>query len=99
MGFVADLHAAAARMVPEAEIVAVASPTPGKAAHFARERGIPHAFEDYGELLRLKDVQLVTLALPNQRAKQMADGERWVGSSWSSRARNTLGRTRRGSGM
>jgi predicted dehydrogenase len=70
---VADLHAAAVRMVPEAEIVAVASPTPGKAAHFARERGIPHAFEDYGELLPLKDVQLVTLALPNQRAKQMAD--------------------------
>jgi predicted dehydrogenase len=64
-GFVADLHAAAARMVPDVELVAVASPTPGKAAHFARERGIPHAFEDYRELLRLKDVQLVTLALPN----------------------------------
>jgi myo-inositol 2-dehydrogenase/D-chiro-inositol 1-dehydrogenase len=62
---VADLHAAAARMTLEAEIVAVASPTPGKAAHFAQERGIAHAFEDYRELLRLKDVQLVTLALPN----------------------------------
>ncbi len=64
-GFVADLHAAAARMVPDVEIVAVASPTPGKADHFARERGIPHAFKDYRELLQLKDVQLVTLALPN----------------------------------
>jgi myo-inositol 2-dehydrogenase / D-chiro-inositol 1-dehydrogenase len=65
-GFVADLHAAAAaRMVPEVEIVAVASPTPGKAAHFARERAIPHAFEDYRDLLKLREVQLVTLALPN----------------------------------
>ncbi len=64
-GFVADLHAAASRMVPEVEIVAVASPSPGKADHFARERGIPHAFKDYRELLQLKDVQLVTLALPN----------------------------------
>src|SRR6266851_4412063 len=43
-GFVADLHAAASKMVPDLELVAVASPTPGKAAHFAKERGIPHAF-------------------------------------------------------
>lgn len=64
-GFVADLHAAAARMVPELEIIAVASPTPGKARHFAHERGIANAFEDYRALLALQEVQLVTLALPN----------------------------------
>jgi predicted dehydrogenase len=64
-GFVADIHAAAVKMVPELELVAVASPTPGKAKHFAKERGIPHAFEDYRDLLALKEVQLVTLALPN----------------------------------
>jgi len=44
-GFVADLHAAAFQMVPDAEVVAVASPAPGKARHFAQERGIPQAFE------------------------------------------------------
>jgi predicted dehydrogenase len=64
-GFVADIHAAAARLVPEVEVVAVASPTPGKTKHFAQERGIPNAFEDYRDLLKLKDVELVTLALPN----------------------------------
>jgi predicted dehydrogenase len=64
-GFVADIHAAAARLVPEVEAVAVASPTPGKARHFAEERGIPNAFEDYRDLLRIKEVELVTLALPN----------------------------------
>jgi len=65
-GFVADIHAhAIQKFVPEATVVAVASPTPGKASRFARERGIPHAFEDYRELLALKDVDVVTLALPN----------------------------------
>jgi predicted dehydrogenase len=66
-GFVADLHAAAFRTVPDAEVVAVASPTPGKAKHFAQERGIAHAFEDYRDLLALKDVELVTLCLPNYK--------------------------------
>jgi predicted dehydrogenase len=71
-GFVADIHAAAARMVGDVELVVVASPTPGKAAHFARERGIAHAFEDYRELLKLKDLDLVTLALPNDLHAQAA---------------------------
>src|SRR5262249_41196274 len=71
-GFVADIHAAAARMVPEMELIAVASPTTGKAKHFARERGIPHAFEDYRDLLALKEVELVTLALPNHHHCRVA---------------------------
>src|SRR5262245_59066552 len=64
-GFVADLHAAAFQVLPDVEVVAVASPTPGKAKHFARERGIPNAFEDYRDLLALKEIELITLALPN----------------------------------
>jgi len=64
-GFIADLHAAAALMVPELEIVAVASPTPGKARHFAKERRIPGAYEDYRELLKQKEIEVVTLGLPN----------------------------------
>ncbi len=64
-GFVADLHAAALRLVPDAELAAVASPTPGKAKLFAEERGVPLAFEDYRQLLAVKDLDLVTLCLPN----------------------------------
>jgi len=65
-GFVADIHADAFRKyVPNAEVVAVASPTPGKAAHFAHERGIPHAFESYQDLLTMPEIDLVTLAAPN----------------------------------
>ena len=64
-GFVADLHAAAFKLVPDAEVVAVASPSPGKARRFAEAHGIANAFADYRDLLALKDVQLVTLAIPN----------------------------------
>ena len=64
-GFVAEIHAAAFRLVADAEVVAVASPTPGKARRFAGQRGIPQGFEDYRDLLAVKDIDLVSLALPN----------------------------------
>src|SRR5262245_40739339 len=65
-GFIADIHAHAFRQfVQNVEVVAVASPTPGKAARFAQERGIPNAFEDYRDLLALQDLDMVTLGVPN----------------------------------
>lgn len=71
-GFIADIHAHAIQHhVQNARVVAVASPTPGKAARFAAERGIPHAFQDYRELLALKDVDMVTVGVPNDRHCQI----------------------------
>src|SRR5918911_1594166 len=64
-GFIADIHAAALKMVPEAELIGIASPTPGKAREFAAERGIPHAYEDYRELMARDDLDVVLLGLPN----------------------------------
>ncbi len=65
-GFVADIHAHSFKhFVRDGEIVAVASPTPGKAAQFAKERGIPKAFENYRDLLAMPEVDMVSLALPN----------------------------------
>lgn len=64
-GFIASLHAEALARVPEARVVAVASPTPGRAAAFAARHNIPHADDDYRSLLDRPDIQLVTLALPN----------------------------------
>lgn len=65
-GFIADIHAHAFKQfVPNAEVVAVASPTPGKAARFAKERGIPNAFENYRDLLAMKEIDMVTLGVPN----------------------------------
>jgi myo-inositol 2-dehydrogenase/D-chiro-inositol 1-dehydrogenase len=64
-GFVSDLHAAAFRMAPDAEVVAVAGSSQEKARRFAGERGIPKAFGDYRALLEQKDIDLVTVACPN----------------------------------
>jgi predicted dehydrogenase len=71
-GFIGDIHAAAFKNVPEAEVVAVASPPPGQAKAFARERGIPKAYEDYRDLLALKEVDVVTLGIPNHLHAQVA---------------------------
>src|SRR5712692_190972 len=64
-GFVGGLHVEAFARNPEARVVAVASPTPGRAEAFARHHGVPHAYPDYRSLLDRSDIQLVTMALPN----------------------------------
>ncbi|MCC6728140.1 MAG: Gfo/Idh/MocA family oxidoreductase [Chthonomonadales bacterium] len=65
-GFISDIHAHAfGQYVRDAEVVAVASPTPGKAERFARERGIGRAVEDYRDLLAMDEVDVVTVAVPN----------------------------------
>jgi predicted dehydrogenase len=63
--FVAEIHAESYRHVPEAEVIGVASPTPGHADQLARKHGIPHAFTDYRRLLEMPEVDLVDLCLPN----------------------------------
>jgi len=64
-GFIGNIHVDALKHVPDAEIVGVASKTPGKAAEFAETRGIPNAYEDYRELLARDDVDAVTVGVPN----------------------------------
>src|SRR2546430_9720828 len=51
--FQAECIAGAVNAMPEeGEVVAVASPSKGHAAGFAKRHGIPHAYTDYHELLR-----------------------------------------------
>ncbi len=70
--FEADIHAASFQITPgEAEVVAVASPTPGHAEKFARERDIPRFFTDYREMLKEDDIEMVTIAAPNYLHAQM----------------------------
>ncbi len=69
-GFVADLHAYAFKhFVRDAEVVAVASPH--GARKFATERGISHAFDNYSDMLALKDLDMVSIAAPNDLHCQM----------------------------
>ena len=50
--FEADIHAESFRIMPdEAEVVAVASPTPGNAEKMAKKYNIPRVFTDYKKML------------------------------------------------
>src|SRR5467141_2401185 len=70
--FQADCVAAAVQAVPEdAEVVAVASPTKGHAAAFAKRHGLPHAYTDHRELLRDPAIELIWITTPNRLHAQM----------------------------
>ena len=70
--FEADIHAASFQLMPEeAEVVAIASPTPGHAEDLARRYGVPRVFTDYREMLREPDIEMVTITAPNELHKQM----------------------------
>src|ERR1700757_1683362 len=70
--FQADIHAAFFQIMPqEAEVVAIASPTPGNAAALAKRYGIPRVFTDYREMLKERDIEMVTIAAPNYLHAQM----------------------------
>jgi predicted dehydrogenase len=64
-GFVAELHMEAFRHVPNADVVAVASPTPGHAEAFAGRHRIPRWFTSHEALLRDGGVDMITIACPN----------------------------------
>jgi predicted dehydrogenase len=70
--FEAEIQAESFRIMPdEAEVVAVASPTSGHAAAFARRFGIPRVFSDYRDMLAERDIEMVTIAAPNALHCQM----------------------------
>jgi myo-inositol 2-dehydrogenase/D-chiro-inositol 1-dehydrogenase len=64
--FEADIHAASFQIMPEeAEVVAVASPTPGHPEALAKKYGIPRVFHDYRRMLAEDQIEMVTIAAPN----------------------------------
>jgi predicted dehydrogenase len=70
--FEAEIHAASFQIMPEeAEVVAVASPTPGHAEALAKKYGIPRVFHDYKEMLRETEIEMVTIAAPNYLHAEM----------------------------
>jgi predicted dehydrogenase len=70
--FEADIHAASFQILPEeAEVVAVASPTPGNAQKLADQYKIPRVFLDYREMLKQPDIELVTITAPNSLHARM----------------------------
>lgn len=70
--FEADIHAASIRMVPDAaEVVAVASPSPGHAEALAKRHDIPRVFHDYRRMLEEPDIELITITAPNDLHHRM----------------------------
>jgi predicted dehydrogenase len=65
-GFIGDIHAFAFKnFVKDAELIAVASLS--DADKFAKERNIPYAFNDYRKLLEMKEVDVISLGIPNDK--------------------------------
>lgn len=63
--FIAEIHAESIKRIPDAQLVAVASPTETHVQAFAERHGIPRFFLDYRDLLALPEVDMVVLGLPN----------------------------------
>lgn len=64
-GFISSIHAEALKRCQGAEIIAVASPSKGKAETFAKQHSIAHHFADYRKLLEMDEIDLVVLGIPN----------------------------------
>lgn len=63
--FIASIHAESFARVPNAEVIAVASPTKENVEAFAARHRIPQAFTDYRDMLALPELDAITIALPN----------------------------------
>ncbi|MCK4293083.1 MAG: Gfo/Idh/MocA family oxidoreductase, partial [Planctomycetes bacterium] len=70
--FQAHCHAEAFKAIPDAaQVVAVASPTPGNAEKLAAEYDIGRVFTDYKQMLLEEDIEMVTITAPNYLHAQM----------------------------
>jgi myo-inositol 2-dehydrogenase / D-chiro-inositol 1-dehydrogenase len=63
--FIAAIHAESLHRCPDAELFAVASPTPGNAQKLAEKHGAAHHFTDYRKMLELDELDMVIIAAPN----------------------------------
>jgi predicted dehydrogenase len=70
-GFGALVQIPAFRAEPRAEVVAVASGTPGKARRVAEALGVPHSFDDWTQLVTA-DLDLVSITTPPVLHRAMA---------------------------
>jgi len=63
--FQASCHAESFKNVPMAKIMAVSSPTEAHVKEFAKKYNVPKWFTDHRKMLKLPEVDVVTLAVPN----------------------------------
>ncbi len=63
--FISTIHAEALKTVPDAEVLAVMSPTKGNAKAFAEKHNIPHHFTDLDAILAMKEIDMLVIGAPN----------------------------------
>jgi len=63
--FIAAVHAESFSKARNCEVIAVASPNQERVEKFAQTHGIPRSFMNYREMLGLAEIDVVSLALPN----------------------------------
>jgi len=63
--FISQIHTISLKRCPQAEVFAVASPTPGNARSFAAKHSIPHHFTDYKKLIIMPEVDMIVVGAPN----------------------------------
>src|SRR5512143_2507560 len=63
--FISHIHQLSIKRCPDAELLAVASPTPDHVRQFAARNAIPHHFTDYKQLLAMPEVDMVVVGVPN----------------------------------
>jgi len=64
-GFICAIHADTLKRCADAQVVAVMSPTKGKAEAFAQRHGISQHFTDYDKFLEVDELDLVIIGAPN----------------------------------
>ena len=63
--FISTIHAESIKLVSDAELLAVMSPTEGHAKAFAEKFNIPAHFTDLDQMLHMDDIELVVIGAPN----------------------------------
>lgn len=64
-GFIGGIHAASFKLLPDAELVAVATSSSETAAKFAKAHQIPQSYGDFHEMIHHADIDAVIVGLPN----------------------------------
>ena len=63
--FISTIHADSLKLVSDAEIIAVMSPTEGHAKEFAEKYDIPSHFTDIDQMLGLDELDMIVIGAPN----------------------------------
>lgn len=63
--FISTIHVEALKTVPDADVLAVMSPTKGNASAFAKKHGIPNHFTDLDAMLAMDEIDMIVIGAPN----------------------------------